>query len=171
MYPVLFYLFAAAATGFGLNLVLQRHPLYSALSLIGVMASLASLYLLLGAEFIAAVQMILFAGAIMTLFLFVILPLPLLHGGEEAGWRRSRMVKHLGAPLLIVLLSLLATVIDRQFPPDSMVRFGTFPGRTADIGRQIFLYYILPFEAVSILILVAALGAVVLAGKSASKSD
>ena len=76
------------------------------------------------------------------------------------------MIKYLGVPLLIVLVSLVATVIDRQFPPDSMVRFGTFLGRTTDIGRQIFLYSILPFEAVSILILVAILGAVVLASKS-----
>src|SRR5687767_212802 len=103
MYSVFFFIFAAAAVGFAINLLVQRHPIYSAISLIGVMASLASLYLMLGAEFIAAVQVIVYAGAIMVLFVFVIM---LLNAGEEERTSSSRMAKQLGAPLIVLLLGL-----------------------------------------------------------------
>jgi len=162
MYLIFFFIFAAAAIGFAVNLLIQRHPIYSALSLIGVMASLASLYLMLGAEFIAAVQVIVYAGAIMVLFVFVIM---LLNAGEEERTNRSRLVRQIGAPLIILFLGLITSVIYRQFPEDSRVRFGDFPGQTASIGRRLFLEYMLPFEVVSILILVAILGAVILARK------
>ena len=76
----LFLTFAAIAVGCAINLVLQTHPISSALSLVGVMGSLAVLYLLLGGEFIAAVQLIVYAGAIMVLFIFVIM---LLNAGAE----------------------------------------------------------------------------------------
>lgn len=162
MYALLFFVFAAVAVGFGINLLIQRHPIYSAISLIGVMASLASLYLLLGAEFLAAVQVIVYAGAIMVLFVFVIM---LLNAGEETPSRKSVIVRHLGAPLAVLLLGLLTSLLYRIYPPDTVVRFGDFPGQTADIGRRLFLYYMLPFEVVSILILVAIVGAVTLARK------
>ena len=162
MYSVLFFIFAGAAVGFAVNLLAQRHPIHSALSLIGVMASLASLYLLLGAEFIAAAQVIVYAGAIMVLFVFVIM---LLNAAEEERTDRSRLARYLGLPLILLLVSSVAAVLYRQFPQDSMTRFGDFPGRTADIGLRLFLNYLLPFEVVSILILVAIVGAVVLATK------
>ena len=162
MYSTLFFIFAAAAVGFGVNLLVQRHPIYSAISLIGVMSSLASLYLMLGAEFLAAVQVIVYAGAIMVLFVFVIM---LLNAGEEVRASKSAIAKNLGAPLAILLLGLLTSLLYRVFPPDTTVKFGDFPGQTADIGRRLYLYYMLPFEVVSILILVAIVGAVVLAKK------
>ena len=162
MYPVLFFVFAAAAIGFAVNLLVQRHPIHSALSLIGVMASLASLYLLLGAEFIAAVQVIVYAGAIMVLFVFVIM---LLNAGEEERTDGSRLAKYLGLPLILLLVASVSAVIYRQFPRDFMVRFGDFPGQTAPIGRLLFREFLLPFEVVSVLILIAIIGAVVLAGK------
>ena len=162
MYQALFFLFAAAAIGFALNLVMQRHPIYSALSLVGVMASLASLYLMLGAEFIAAVQVIVYAGAVMVLFVFVIM---LLNAGEEERTNRSRLARNAGAPLVLVLISIVSTVIYRQFPGDAMARFGDFPGQTAAIGRLLFRDFLLPFEVVSVLILIAIVGAVVLARK------
>jgi len=89
MDAILFLAFAFVAVGCAVNLVLQKHPVSSALSLIGVMGSLAVLYLLLGAEFIAAVQLIVYAGAIMVLFVFVIM---LLNAGAESkrGRRRPR---------------------------------------------------------------------------------
>src|SRR5579864_208934 len=105
MYQAFFFLFAIAAVGFAVNLLLQRHPIHSALSLIGVMASLASLYLMLGAEFIAAAQVIVYAGAVMVLFVFVIM---LLNAGAEPVTPLRTMVKFLGAPLLIVFLGLIA---------------------------------------------------------------
>ena len=162
MYQVFFFIFAAAAVGFALNLIIQRHPVYSALSLIGVMASLASLYLMLGAEFIAAVQVIVYAGAVMVLFIFVIM---LLNAGEEERTQRSKMARQAGAPLALILLSLLTTVIFRQFPKNSMAQFGDFAGQTAPIGRLLFRDFLLPFEVVSVLILIAIVGAVVLARK------
>src|SRR6478672_3112879 len=99
--PILFLIFAAIAVISGISLVLQTHPISSALSLVGVMGSLAVLYLLLGAEFIAAAQLIVYAGAIMVLFIFVIM---LLNAGAETKKGRSYLIP--GAPLLIVLLGL-----------------------------------------------------------------
>jgi NADH-quinone oxidoreductase subunit J len=160
---ILFLIFAVIAVVCGVNVVVQTHPITSALSLIGVMGSLAVLYLLLGAEFIAAAQVIVYAGAIMVLFVFVIM---LLNAGAETRRGRSFMVQLLGVPLLITLLGLLAYSIERLFPDSGMVRFGEFKGGTAqDIGRALFTRYLLPFEVTSILILIAILGAVVLARK------
>ncbi len=162
MYQALFFIFAIAAVGFAVNLLVQRHPIHSALSLIGVMASLASLYLMLGAEFIAAVQVLVYAGAVMVLFVFVIM---LLNAGEEERTNRSRLAKHAGAPLVVLLLSTLSAIIYHQVPRTSMVRFGDFPGQTASIGRLLFRNFLLPFEIISVLILIAIVGAVVLARK------
>ena len=162
MYQVLFFIFAAAAVGCAINLLVQRHPIHSALSLIGVMGSLAALYLMLGAEFIAAVQVIVYAGAVMVLFVFVIM---LLNAGEEERTDRSRLARRAGAPLVLLMLATVTAVIYRQFPKNSMVRFGDFPGQTAPIGRILFRDFLLPFEVVSVLILIAIVGAVVLARK------
>src|SRR5262249_10624715 len=145
------------------NLVLQRHPVSSALSLIGVMAALAALYLLLGGEFIAAAQLIVYAGAIMVLFLFVIM---LLNAGAEARPKIKPWGKYFGGPLLLVFLAIMGYVIDRMLPESQGVVFGTFRGGTArDIGSSLFTIYLLPFEVTSILILIAILGAIVLARK------
>ena len=165
MYPLMFFLFAGAAIAFALNLLIQRQPIYSALSLVGVMGSLAALYLMLGAELIAAVQVIVSAGAGIVLFVFVVM---LLNAGEEERTQRSRLVRHLGGPLVILILGLITSVLYRQFPEDAVVRFGDFPGQAAGIGIQLFLHYLLPFEVVSILILVAIIGVVVLAQNTES---
>src|SRR5579864_8631828 len=101
----LFLVFAIIAVVAAINVVVQSHPISSAVSLIGVMGSLAVLYLLLGAEFIAAAQVVVYAGAIMVLFIFVIM---LLNAGAEAKKGRSLMVQLLGVPLMISLLGLLA---------------------------------------------------------------
>jgi NADH-quinone oxidoreductase subunit J len=158
----LFLTFALIAVGCAVNLLLQRHPISSALSLIGVMGSLAVLYLLLGAEFIAAIQVIVYAGAIMVLFLFVIM---LLNAGEEERTRKSKLVRVFGFPLFAVLLGQLAYLIYRHFARAGPVRFGEYVGPTEQLGRALFREYVLPFEVTSILILVAILGAVVLARK------
>src|SRR5690349_20789821 len=100
---ILFLVFATIAVVCGINVVVQTHPISSALSLVGVMGSLAVLYLLLGAEFIAAAQVIVYAGAIMVLFVFVIM---LLNAGAETKKGRSYMSQLLGAPLLVFFLGL-----------------------------------------------------------------
>jgi len=162
MEKVLFLIFAAVAVAAALNLLLSRHPIYSALSLIGVMGALAALYLLLGAEFIAAVQVIVYAGAIMVLFVFVIM---LLNAGEETRTNRSLLSRALGLPLVLLLLLQLSRLMLALYPQEQGVKFGAFIGSTEEIGRLLFYQYLLPFEVTSVLILVAIMGAVVLAGR------
>ena len=160
---VLFLIFAIIAVICAINVVVQTHPISSAISLVGVMGSLAVLYLLLGAEFIAAAQVIVYAGAVMVLFVFVIM---LLNAGAETKKGRSFMVQLLGVPLLIGLLILLSWFVQRIYPIGTMVHFGGFRGGTAqDVGRALFTTYLLPFEVTSILILIAIVGAVVLGRK------
>jgi NADH-quinone oxidoreductase subunit J len=160
---ILFFIFAAIAVLAAINVVVQTHPISSAVSLIGVMGSLAVLYLLLGAEFIAAAQVIVYAGAVMVLFVFVIM---LLNAGAEVRRGRSFMASLLGAPVLIALLALLAWFVQRIYPAGVTVHFGGFTGGSpADIGRALFTTYLLPFEITSILVLIAIVGAIVLARK------
>ena len=115
---ILFLIFAIVALVCAVNVVVQTHPISSAISLIGVMGSLAVLYLLLGAEFIAAVQVIVYAGAVMVLFVFVIM---LLNAGAEVRRGRSFMAQLLGMPLIIAFAVLLAWFA-RQLYPSSVGR-------------------------------------------------
>jgi NADH-quinone oxidoreductase subunit J len=167
MHQALFFVFAAAALGFAINLLIQRQPAYGALSLMGVTASLAPLYLMLGAEFIAAAQVLFCAGAALVLLVFAIL---LVNARVEAPSEPGSFVRHLGAPVIVLLAGLVVAVIYRQFPAESVARFGDFPGQTASIGRRLFLQYLLPFEALSILILVAIVGAVTLAQRRTDRN-
>jgi len=159
-----FSLFAFLAVICGINVVLQHHPISSALSLVGVMGSLAMLYLGLGAEFIAMAQIIVYAGAVMVLFIFVIM---LLNAGSETGKGKASWMAHLlGAPGLIALFVLLCLFSTRWFPNSESVKFGDFAGGGAQqIGYALFTDYLLPFEVTSILILIAIIGAIVLARK------
>src|SRR5947209_15723095 len=99
LHLALFTIFGAVAVAGAVNLLVQRHPINSALSLIAVMASLSVEYLLLGAEFVAAVQVIVYAGAIMVLFVFVIM---LLNAGEEERTKGSRVATLFGIPAVLV---------------------------------------------------------------------
>src|ERR1700689_1763990 len=155
---ILFLIFAVIAVVCGVNVVVQSHPISSAVSLVGVMGSLAVLYLLLGAEFLAAAQLIVYAGAIMVLFIFVIM---LLNAGAEGKRGRSFMASLLGVPLLVALLGLLADFVQRVFPSARGALRG-FPGGPAKDGRLgPFPPHLLPFEITSLLILIAIIGAVV----------
>jgi NADH-quinone oxidoreductase subunit J len=163
MTALIFLVFAGLAVFCGINLVVQTHPIASALSLIGVMGSLAVLYLQLGGEFIAAAQVIVYAGAIMVLFVFVIMLLNA--GAEPATFQVSRFVKYFGVILLAVFLGLISFIIQGALPRTEGVLFGTFQGTALDIGRKLFTTYLLPFEVTSVLILIAIVGAIVLARK------
>lgn len=154
---ILFFLFAGLAVLGAVSLILQRHPIRSALSLIVVMVSLAALYLLLGAEFIAAVQIIVYAGAIMVLFVFVIM---LLNAAEEERTNFSRMAKYVGLPMAFLLMIQGVWVMTRAV---SARPLADAPTSTRGLSRMLFQEFVLPFELTSILILVAILGAVVLA--------
>jgi NADH-quinone oxidoreductase subunit J len=157
----LFYISAAVAVIAALSVILQRTPVYSALSLIVVLCALAVVYLLLGAELIAMLQVIVYAGAIMVLFVLVIM---LLNAGhEQPALHESRMARWLGVPLLTAFLLGVLLVVWRQFPraPEP----APLDSGAVAIGHLLFRAYVLPFEATSVLILVAILGAVVLAKK------
>jgi NADH-quinone oxidoreductase subunit J len=164
MTPLFFLVFAAIAVFCAINLVVQTHPIASALSLIGVMGSLAILYLQLGGEFIAAAQVIVYAGAIMVLFVFVIMLLNA--GAESVSFQVSRFVKYFGIILLAAFLGLISFIIQAALPKTEGVVFGAFQGGTAlEVGRKLFTAYLLPFEVISVLILIAIVGAIVLARK------
>jgi len=161
---ILFYIVAALAILAALSVILQRTPVYSALSLIVVLCALAVVYLLLDAQFLAVIQVIVYAGAIMVLFVLVIM---LLNAGREGSVDRSRLARWLGVPLIIALLAEMLFVIGRQFPAASTTSAAGVGGGPSAIGHLLFEIYVLPFEITSILILVAVLGAVVLAKKQA----
>ena len=160
---ILFSLFALVAVVCAVNMVLQSHPISSALSLVGVMGSLAVLYLLLGGEFIAMVQIIVYAGAVMVLFIFVIM---LLNAGGEERVGRSWISQLLGIPVLLAFVGIVCFAIVGRYAGAGAVKFGDFAGGTAEkVGYALFTDYLLPFEVTSVLILVAILGAIVLARK------
>jgi NADH-quinone oxidoreductase subunit J len=155
---VIFLVLAAIAVAGAVNVILQRHPIHSALSLIAVMIALAGLFLLLESEFIAAVQIIVYAGAIMVLFVFVIM---LLNAGAEERTNRSRMARYAGVPLAIFLLIELAYQIGAASL--SMTPQPPAEGVTRGLSMLLFRDLVFPFELTSILILIAILGALVLA--------
>jgi len=158
---ILFLAFGAVCVGGAVNLLAQRHPINSALSLIAVMAALAGEYLLLGAEFVAAVQVIVYAGAIMVLFVFVIM---LLNAGVEEETKGSRVAIVLGVPGILTGSVLMAWVVLRRSGTEA-VAIGALPGHPKEIAQLLFHDFLLPFEVTSILILIAIMGAVVLASK------
>jgi NADH-quinone oxidoreductase subunit J len=160
----MFLVLAAVTVAGAVSLILQRHPIHSALSLIVVMVALAGLYLLQGAEFVAAVQIIVYAGAIMVLFIFVIM---LLNAGEEERSNVSRLARFVGVPLGIVFLVEVAYWIGRVTS-----QLGSAPQEvvsTRDLSTLLFREYVFPFELTSFLILIALLGALVLARREESE--
>src|SRR6516162_575541 len=163
---ILFLAFGAVAVGGAVNLLVQRHPINSALSLIAVMAALAGEYLLLGAEFVAAVQVIVYAGAIMVLFVFVIM---LLNAGVEEETKGSRVAILFGVPGMLLGSLLVAWVVLRHSGTEA-VAIGALPGPPKTIGQMLFHEFLLPFEVTSILILIAIMGAVVLASKPGTRT-
>jgi NADH-quinone oxidoreductase subunit J len=166
MQLALFIIFAALAVAGALNLLLQKHPINSALSLVVVMMSLAVLYWSLGAEFLAAAQVIVYSGAIMVLFVFVIM---LLNAGEEEHTTGSRAAYFAGIPGALAVFCLLSFVFLSEskslgYAHVELSLTGAV-NNIAEISEVLFTKLLLPFEVTSILILVAILGAVVLARK------
>jgi len=157
---VIFFVLAALAVFGAVALILQSHPIHSALSLILVMVSLAGLYLLMGAEFIAAVQIIVYGGAVMVLFIFVIM---LLNAGEEERTNFSKLATFAGIPLALALAGLIAAAVARSsghLPPPAANGALT---STKNLSMLLFSTFVYPFELTSVLILIAILGAIVLA--------
>lgn len=166
MQLALFIIFGVLAVAGAINLLLQRHPINSALSLVVVMMSLAVLYWSLGAEFLAAAQVIVYSGAIMVLFVFVIM---LLNAGEEERTTGSKAAYIAGFPGAAAIFCLLSFVFLSERNVLGLAHLGghlnSAVNNIAEISSVLFRDLLLPFEVTSILILVAILGAVVLARK------
>ena len=161
LHLLLFLFFGVICVAGAINLLAQSHPINSALSLIVVMASLAAEYLLMGAEFVAAVQVIVYAGAIMVLFIFVIM---LLNAGTEEHTKGSRVAIIFGVPGVLIGAVLVAwTLLYRS--NTSQVAIGAMPGGPYVIAQLLFRRFLLPFEITSVLILIAIMGAVVLTSR------
>jgi NADH-quinone oxidoreductase subunit J len=157
---LIFYVLAGLAVIGALSLILQKHPIHSALSLIVVMVALAGLYLLMGAEFVAAVQIIVYGGAIMVLFVFVIM---LLNAGVEEHTSFSKLAGYLGVPLGLALTAFIAAAIARSAETVQAAPPTLSASTTKSISEMIFKQFVYPFELTSFLILVAIMGAIVLA--------
>ena len=162
---VVFFVLAALAVIGAVSLILQKHPIHSALSLIVVMVALAGLYLLMGAEFVAAVQIIVYGGAIMVLFVFVIM---LLNAGVEERTSLSKMAGVPGLLLVVALAAFVAVTIARSGAGVQAAAQTGALAPTRDISSMLFKEFVYPFELTSFLILVAILGAVVLAQREKS---
>jgi len=157
---ILFFVFASIAIASAIMMIVHRNPVYCALFLILTMFSLGGHYVLLNAPFIAAIHIIVYAGAIITLFLFVIMLLDITGGnsGEKVkGW--SQFV---GLLLSGILFVELAVFFKSGFdaPPSSSA---AFQGNTEAIGMLLFTKYLFPFEVASVLLLSAIIGSVILA--------
>ena len=164
METLLFYLFGGIALLAAISVIAQRRVFYSAISLIICLCALSAVYMLLEAPFIAAVQIIVYAGAIMVLFLFVIM---LLDPFSAAVMReKKKYLGYLGAILGIIVFGLLYPLLksyDLARAPRSPGFMGSGMMTVRHLGETLFNEYLLPFEVTSILILIAIIGAVVLA--------
>lgn len=161
---ILFYVFAALTLGCGVLVIanpFSRNPVTSAMFLVLTIISMAGLFVLLHAFFLAAVQILVYAGAVIVLFLFVIMLLDL----KAESVRKIKFygvfagLISVGAIFTIFLKSLHATPLENSVPP-------TIEGGTAALGTLLFKQYVLPFEVVSILLLVAMIGVILLSKKN-----
>ena len=165
MTVALFVVFAGMAIGCAIAMVAQRNPLYSAISLIGVFIALASLYVTLAAPFIAAVQVIVYAGAIMVLVIFVIMLLNVEH--SEPRRKRLRFLVPAAIGMAAVLIGETAFILySVQAAPAKLPGPGSSVGLTHSIGIGLFTQYLLPFEITSVLLLMAIVGAMSLARRT-----
>ncbi|HKJ00070.1 MAG TPA: NADH-quinone oxidoreductase subunit J [bacterium] len=163
---IFFYIFAVMAVGGALSVLLFRSPVYCALALVGTFGFLAAIFILLGNEFVAAIQILVYAGAIMVLFLFVIMLLNL-RTVEPFNLKWS-LPKVLGVVVSIGILAQMIGVFTSAaarlgpmgaYSPERIAQ----EGAVQIIGQILFTDYVLPFEVISVLLMVAVIGAVVIA--------
>ena len=176
---LLFYLFGSIMIGSALGVVWHRNPVKSALFLVIFFVGLAATYALLGADFLATLQILVYVGAIMVLFLFVIMLISIRDASFEnfgSGWLRNALIFFLIVAFLLQFFVLIN--IDRQ--PQSQIDLhinysaeisqdNVIKGNSEVISFSLFAFYLLPFEVISILLLVAVIGAVILAKKDRRK--
>ncbi|HYJ91025.1 MAG TPA: NADH-quinone oxidoreductase subunit J [Pyrinomonadaceae bacterium] len=156
----LFFVFAGLAIACAISMVYHKNPLYSAISLIGVFVALSCIYVTLAAPFIAAVQVLIYAGAIMVLVVFVIM---LLNLDDDRPLNRLRYLYGVGGGLgLILLFQTFFIFYAVMRAPKQGVQADVTVGRTISIGSAMYTEYLLPVEIVGVLLLMAIIGAVIL---------
>jgi NADH-quinone oxidoreductase subunit J len=162
---VLFFLFAGFAIACAISMVYHKNPLYSAISLVGVFLALSCIYVTLAAPFIAAVQVLIYAGAIMVLVVFVIM---LLNLEEDRPLNRLRHLYVVGGALGLILLAQTFFIFYAVLrAPQQAVNNAETVGKTMSIGQGMYTEYLLPVEIVGVLLLMAIIGGVVLARRLA----
>ena len=166
----IFYIMAIGAVVSGVMVVIQKNPVISAMFLITLMLCLACIFLLLSAEFIAAIQLIVYAGAIMVLFLFVIMLLNLER--ELVSMVKSRFQKLAGPVLVVLMLAVLGITLfstgKQAAAPQPAVAVDTAVSavsNTVSVGRLLFTRFLLPFEITSVILLIAIIGVIMIGKK------
>ena len=157
----LFFVFAGLAIACAISLVYHKNPIYSAISLVGVFIALSCIYVTLAAPFIAAVQILIYAGAIMVLVVFVIM---LLNLDDDKPLNRLRYLYVVGGGLGLILLAqtfFIFYAVSKK--PNQYIETDETVGKTLNIGSAMYTEYLLPVEIVGILLLMAIVGSVVLA--------
>jgi NADH-quinone oxidoreductase subunit J len=157
---ITFFVFAVPLVAGAIGVVASRSPMYAAMNLVGAFFFLAGIYVLLSAHLIAFMQILVYAGAVMVLFLFVIMLLSL--GNEDKEHEQYKAMQLLGTLGAIALVALVAAASREVAGADPAVVAADF-GTVKAVGRALFTQYLLPFEATSLLLLVAIVGAVVVA--------
>ncbi len=168
-YTVHFWLFSAMAIGAALTMVTRRSPVAAALWLVNVMFALAALYVMLGAHFLGAAQVLVYAGAIMVVFVFVVMLLNL--GEHDVPEKRSLGASAVATLIGAMLLAELTYVVRASaLPTDRLATIDS--DALAPIANALFTEYLVAFEVTSVLLLVSVVGAVVLAkrGKVAGEA-
>ena len=163
---VLFWVFFAGVIGAGAQVVLRRNPVHAAMSLVACFFFLAGVYVLLSAHLIAIVQVMVYAGAVMVLFVFVIMLLNLKE--EELGKERVTAWKGIGAVAVaaavgLIVVDALRTAYTGPVRDLAVEQLATGFGTVKAVGRALYLFSVLPFEVTSLLLTVAIVGAVVVA--------
>ncbi len=159
----LFFGFALLAVLGALGLIIFKHPMNGAMSFVVTLISLAGLYALLSAKLIFAIQLIVYAGAIMSLILFIIMFLNIQE--KDLPLDPNRWFYLAGGIIVVAPIAGLLIKISKSLPATEVTVFEDGFGGVKEVGQLLFTQWLLPFEIVSILLLVALVGAVVLAGK------
>ncbi|MCX7544797.1 NADH-quinone oxidoreductase subunit J [Marinicella gelatinilytica] len=160
---VLFYLFGAIAIGSGMAVVSVKNTVYSALFLVLCFFNVAILWLLIEAEFLAIILVLVYVGAVMVLFLFVIMMLDVkkvTRSQLKSGYTKAALL--IAAAMLVQLIMLFAYRLKSQLPADDLIRQGADYSNVTEIGRSIFIDYVYPFEIAAVILLVAIIAAIML---------
>ena len=162
-HPFFFYIFSALTVASALGVILARNPVYAVLSLVSTLFGLSGLFVLLGAFFVAVVQVVIYAGAILVLFLFVVMLLDI--SPENLPKVKIGTLSIGGILLGLLFLRQMTGVVLTSHSLPGADAHAQVSGTTAAVGRLLFTTYALPFEVASLLLLVGIIGAVVLAKK------